>query len=456
MAASPRPAAANAPVPTAEQVSPADLMQFSLGDGGASRQVGAVLVLAAHPGASVADAKRLLAERIEAIPRFRQRLLQPAHGPGLPYWAETPAFDVRAHITEVPCPPPGDDRALFDLAAACLTVPLPADRPLWSATFVTGLTRGRTGLVIVMDHVIADGTAALAVLGRLTDPPAAGTSAVGSPAVASPAAGSSAAGSPAPGEAPGGDGTSALLSRFRAGLTELGGLRPPRLIAATSLNRPTGPRRRIDVVAADLAAVREFAHEHKGTVNDVVLAAVAGALRELLAARGEQLPEVVISVVVSARTGAAGGELGNQVGVMPVTVPTDGELGDRATRVAAITAERKSRTRGSSAALLVPAFLLLARVGLLRPFVNHQRFVNTFVTNLRGPDMPLCLGGRPVDAVIPLPLAVGNVTVTFGVLSYAGTLHVTLVSDPGRVPDAPRLALALGRELGELQGPRSR
>ena len=424
-----------------QRVSNADLMQFAVGEGGTSGQVGAVLILGPGPADSVADVKRLLADRIRLIPRLRQQLYRPPPARGRPYWADAPAFDALAHISEVACPPPGDDRALLDLAAARLTVPLPPGRPLWSATLVTGLTRGRTGLVIVADHAIADGIAGLTVLGTLADPPAAGPPAAGSPAVS---------------EAAGGHAAGARLPRIRAGLAELGGLRPPHRTARTSLNRPTGPRRRVDVVAADLAAVREFAHEHGGTVNDVVLAAVAEALRDMLAARGEQLREVTVSVLVSGRSGTSDGELGNQIGLMPVTVPTDGELGDRVARIAAITRQRKSPARGSSAALLVPAFLLLARTGLLRLFVNHQRFVNTFVTNLRGPAAPLSLGGRPVDAVILLPATTGNVPVSFGVLSYAGILRITILSDPAHVIDIGRLALALTRELEGVQGPQSR
>jgi hypothetical protein len=206
-------------------------------------------------------------------------------------------------------------------------------------------------------------------------------------------------------------------------------------------------------VTADLAAVRKFAHGHGGTVNDAVLAAVAGALRDMLAARGERLREVTVSVPVSARPRSSGGELGNQTGLMLVTVPTGGDLGDRVAQVAAITRQRKSQARGSSAAILVPAFLLLARWGLLRPFVNHQRLVNTFVTNLRGPDAPLAFGGRPVSAVIPIPATSGNVTVSFGALSYAGVLRVTLLSDPARVTDTGRLTLALAGELAAAQGP---
>ena len=162
----------------------------------------------------------------------------------------------------------------------------------------------------------------------------------------------------------------------------------------------------------------------------MVLAAVAGALRTLLAARGEQLDEVTITVPVAARRAATGGELGNQIGIMPVTVPATGDFGTRVTRTAAITRERKSRARGASAALFVPAFLLLARTGLLRWFASHQRVVQTFVTNLHGPENPLTFGGAVVRAIIPIPSTTGNVTVTFAAASYAGTLRITILSDP--------------------------
>jgi diacylglycerol O-acyltransferase / wax synthase len=431
-----------------DRVSPADLMQSALGGGGAVGRVGAVLVLDTGPGFSVAEALRLLGDRIRAVPRLRQRLRMAPPGCGRPFWADDPAFDVSAHVGQIRCPPPGDERALLDVAAAQLMRALPRDRPLWSAVFVTGLACGGTGLVVVMDHVLADGVAGLAMLGRLVDQFArrpddrAGEFPVPQPRLRALAADAWAErlrrlADPA-----------ASLRRFRKGLAELGD-RPPRGLPPTSLNKPTGPERRLDVVTADLATVRALGHAHGGTVNDVVLAAVAGALRALLASRGEDLPRVTVSVLVSARRAAAGagGELGNQVGVMPVTVPAYGDLGARVTRIAAITRERKSRAHGESAALLVPGFLLLARTGLLRWFVNHQRLVQTFVTNLRGPEERLTFAGVPVRAVISIPATTGNVPVTFGVLSYAGTLRITVLSDPGVLPDAPALAAALRAEL---------
>ena len=440
--------------PSLDRVSAADLMQFATGDGGAAGHIGAVLVLDAAPGFSVARARRVLAERIGAVPRLRQRLYRAPPGCGRPYWADDPAFDIDQHVRQVCCPPPGDERALLDLAAARLGEPLPRSRPLWSATFVTGLADGGTGLLVIMDHVLADGIAGLAVLGTLVDQVAetAGARADRFPAPA-PRAWELAADAwrgrlrrAGPAE-PGAPRQARGLRRIREGMAELGGVRPPRRLPATSLNRPVGPRRRLDVVAVDLAAIRDLGHAHGGTVNDVVLAAVAGALRTLLAARGQQLGEVTITVPVAARRAASGGELGNQIGIMPVTVPATGDFGSRVTRTAEITRERKSHARGASAALFVPAFLLLARTGLLHWFANHQRVVQTFVTNLRGPNDPLAFGGAAVRAIIPIPSTTGNVTVAFAASSYAGTLRITILSDPARMPDAPALAAALRHEL---------
>jgi hypothetical protein len=90
---------------------------------------------------------------------------------------------------------------------------------------------------------------------------------------------------------------------------------------------------------------------------------------------------------------------------------------------------------------------LLARTGLLHWFVTHQHAVQTFVTNLRGPEKPLTIDGAAVRAIIPVPSTTGNVTVTFAAVSYAGTLRITILSDPARMPDVSVLTAALHREL---------
>jgi diacylglycerol O-acyltransferase / wax synthase len=439
---------------TVDRASPGDLMQRATAAGPAPMNIGAVLVLGTGPGFPVAEARTRLGERIRAVPRLRQRLHRAPPGCGRPYWADDPRFDLDQHVRQVPCPAPGDERALLDIAAALLGAPLPWSRPLWMATFVTGLSGGGTGLVIVMDHVLADGIGGLAVLGRLVDGSPAAVPA-GPLAAAFPAPPPRAAALAADAWAARARGLAALPGRVRQarqGLAELGGTRLPGPFAPTSLNRPTGPSRRIDVVTADLAVVRDLGHACGGTVTDVILAAVTGALRGLLASRGETLDRVTVSVPVSGRPAGTGGELGNQVGVMPVTLPATGPLAARVAQTAVITRRRKRGAAGASAALLGPVFRLLAPTGLLRWYFRHQRRVHTFVTSLRGPAQPVTFAGAPVRAVIPLPNTTGNVPVTFGVLSCAGTLWISVVSDPAPLPDIGVLTAALRRELGQCAG----
>ena len=126
------------PVPL-DRASTADLMLLATDVGPAPMHVGAVLVLGTGPGFSVQEAQRLLGERVREVPRLRQRLRRAPPGCGRPFWADDPVFDLRHHVRQLPCPPPGDERALLDVAAAVTGEPLLRSRPLWSATFVTGL-----------------------------------------------------------------------------------------------------------------------------------------------------------------------------------------------------------------------------------------------------------------------------------------------------------------------------
>jgi hypothetical protein len=160
----------------------------------------------------------------------------------------------------------------------------------------------------------------------------------------------------------------------------------------------------------------------------------------------------VISVPVSARRSAGLADRGNAVGAMPVSVPTCGDARHCLRAVGTATRVRKSARRGSSIAVLVPVFGALARVGVFRWFIEHQRLVNTFVTNVRGPDRPVSFLGSRVLALVPLSVVPGNVTVAFTALSYAGVLVVTLVADPDRVPDLDLLARHLQAGFDELCG----
>lgn len=154
-----------------------------------------------------------------------------------------------------------------------------------------------------------------------------------------------------------------------------------------------------------------------------------------LASRGEYLPALVVSVPISARTEATTGDLGNQVGVMPVAVPLIGPLSERLAHVARTTAGQKGITRGSSAARVDPVFRALAALGVFGWAIDRQRLVNTFLTNLRGPAQPVTCPGSTIESIATITVTADNVTTAFAALSYAGTLTISIITDPDHVPD---------------------
>lgn len=440
-----------------DRVSSNDLTQLATDVGPVAMNVGALLVLAAD-GAAPQRLRATLAERVMAIPRMRQRLEPVPRGLGRPVWVDVTDFDPRIQIRSRSCPAPGDRAALLDLATSLVIEPLPRDRPLWRAAIVTGLADGGCALVVVLHHVLADGIGGLAMLATLADP------AGDSPPVSSAEGGSD--GHPGRPDRPARRpstrslaedrlaesrrslrATAKTLHRLGAARRELGHApAAPR----TSLNRATGPRRHVEVVDTDLAEIRSVAHRLGATVNDVLLVATTAAMLSILDQRGERVPALVVSVPISTRTSTTTDNLGNEVGVMPVTVPVTGALPDRLAQVAQATAARRGQARGSSAALIGPAFRALARLHVFGWFVDRQRLVNTFLTNLRGPGAPVSLAGAPIRAIVPITVTAGNVTVAFAALSYDGTLTVSVITDPDRVPEHRALALALDRHLAAL------
>jgi diacylglycerol O-acyltransferase len=437
--------------PWFERIGASDLQQLVTDVGPVPANVGGDLLLEPAATLDAQEAVRLLRARAAGIPRLRQRLLDTPPGGGRPVWVDDAAFDPARHVTLTACPPPGDDRALLDLAAGIVTEPMGRSAPLWRARVVSGLAGGGFALVFALHHVLADGLGGLAVLADLMDTgPAARATADLPP--------------PRPAPSPAQLRRDARDARIRAvrrvphavaslgpALAELGAGgsgRAPR----TSLNTPTGPRRRVAAVDLPLAPLQDAARANAGTVNDALLAAATSALSAVLRSRGEDPASLIVSVPVSARRQATTQELGNQVGVMAVRVPTHGSAAARIGQIAATTRAQKSSVRGASASLVAPAFRLVAAVGLFRWMIDHQRLVNAFLTSMRGPQQPLTLGGITVRRIVPVTLATGNVPVAFAALSYAGMITVAVIGDPDVVPDIGALAGIVGDELASLHG----
>ena len=458
-----------------ERVSPNDLTTLETDRGPAPMNIGAVLVLEGGSSVGVDAVRSVLAARVPRVRRLRQRLVRTPPGCGRPVWVDDAAFDVDRHVEEIRLsttsapqgdgPPlggldgavddlehpevrPSPSNDLLDLAAAAVCTGLPRDRPLWSARWITGLPDGDAALVLVVHHCLADGLGGLAVLGALADDgvePVDDTFPAAAPSVAALAREAWQSRLAAWRRLP------TMLHRTVSGTRELmGGPHRARLAGRSSLNHPTGALRRLSTATVSLQGLLDAAHGRGCTVNDLVLCAASGALRSVLQARGDGLTELVVSVPISSRRGATADRLGNEVGVVPLVLPLIGDREERLRRIAALTAARRGPEPGTSAAPLGVAFRALARVGLFQAFIDRQRLVHTFVTNVRGPASELSFAGHRVVGIVPAAVSPGNVGASFDVLSYAGRLVVTVVADPLVVPEHSSIAAAVQSELSRL------
>lgn len=415
--------------PGDERLSPLDASFLRVEERGAPMPIAALAVLdgtallTADGRLPAGTVQELVGRRIRDIPRLHQVIVRPRHRLRRPRWADAPGFDIGRHVRVRPLPQPADEDALLAVCRELDERPLATDRPLWEMWFLPGMPGGRLGLLLRMQHVVADGIAALALLTPLFDaaPPltAAGT----------------------PGAPPGRAGRwwtapAGLVQQLRAVARE--GRAP-----ALSINRPVGRRRALALVRADLAAAKEAAHRHGGTVNDVLLAAAAGGVRAVLAARGELSPDLVLKVSVPVSVRRPGQTGGNRTGVRIVPVPLgEADPAARLARIAAVTAAQRHRPP------YVPGGRLLQR--WTARTMHRQRLVNLWLSNLHGPPEPLRLGGARVLELFQLGAVQGNVALAVGALSYAGQLNLGVVADADVVPDLDLFAAGVADTLDRL------
>ena len=435
------------PIQHVDRVSAEDMMSLDADIGSAPMQVGAILMLSTEASEDPVSLLDALALRLGAVPRLRQRLVTVPFGCGRPIWADDSGFDPAHHLGAIACPAPGGEEAVLDMAAEMLVTPLSRDRPLWSAKLITGVSQDQAALVFVFHHVLTDGIGGLAVLEALAAAEDAGWDDRQEPEI--PYSARHLAIDAARSRFIALARLPAALRTAAAGASELRQTGKPRA-ARTSLNRPTGPQRTLAVLRCDMEAVKTAAHLQGATINDLILTAVSTALHRLLLGRGEYVEEFVISVLFSARRQTTVTYLGNRSGIIPVTVPAVGPTKRRLATVAATMMSVKQQPPGASAAIIGPISRIAAHLGAYRFFIDHQRLVHTFVTNLRGPEHALVIAGRPVTGIIPLGAISGNVTVAFAVLSYAGALTITTIADPETCPDLSRLSEELARALHAL------
>jgi WS/DGAT/MGAT family acyltransferase len=431
---------------------------------------GVVLFQAPESGFDLDRLTRLIETRIGLVPRYRQKVKWVPGRIANPVWIDDEDFDVHFHVRRSALPRPGSDDQLRELVARIMSRPLDRNRPLWEMYLVEGLSDGRFAILSKTHHAMVDGAGALdigQVILDLTPQPRAVQTEPWSPRpepsdtdlitealsemVRSPAAAIDAVRT-------GADDVRETAERFgrrAAGLAAaaLTMARPP---AHNPLNRPIGEARRYGMAQARLADLKAIRKAHGGTINDVVLTVVAGALREWMQTRGESVTsatQVRALVPTSVRDGGEG--TGNHIAAFLVDLPV-GE--PRAVvRLHRVTFEMDQL---KSTGQMVGAQALVGVAGFAPPTLHSlgaraandlsRRMFNLVVTNVPGPQLPLYADGALMLAAHPVvPLAKGQ-ALSIGVTSYNGGMFFGLNADRDAMADVDVLAQCISTAIEEL------
>jgi diacylglycerol O-acyltransferase len=449
--------------------------------------VGSVCVLDPSTAPEPLTLERLtqvIESRLHLIPPFRRRLVTVPFGLDQPYWIEDPDFDLEFHVRELALPAPGDDKQLAEQAARLHARPLDRRRPLWEIYLIHGLQGGRVAIYSKVHHSAIDGVSGNDILTALLDLTPEGRPDDNPPPWECDEAPSSAemllrsavaltlqplraarfsygllrslpalAASPARPALPVID---RLLGRDRNVLLSVTGLRAP----ATPFNRSIGPHRRWAFRSVPFESVRAVKNAGGVTVNDVVMAMCAGALRRWLIDR-DALPAspLIAGVPVSVRTDEQKGTHGNRVSSMIAPLPT--HLADPRDRLRAAHESMRAAKEQHGA---LPADLLAdvtqfampalagqaARLSARLRLVERISPFNLIVSNVPGPNIPLYYAGARLLSYLPLSAIADGQGLNITVISYGGQMHFGLIADRDLVPDLDDLAQALETELDEL------
>jgi diacylglycerol O-acyltransferase / wax synthase len=471
-----------------QQLTGLDAAFLALDSPTAYGHVGSVCVLdppASGEALTLDRLTELIESRLHLIPPFRRRLVEVPFGLDNPYWIEDPDFDIEFHVRELALPAPGDDRQLAVQAARLHARPLDRRRPLWEAYLIHGLQGGRQALYTKVHHAAIDGVSGNDLLAALMDtspqppqgtepdswrpeaePPTSrllarsavslGTNPVRAARVSTEIVRSLPAvmRSPARPWLP-------LIDRFvfRRGRGVI--LSAPPLIApATPFNKNIGPHRRWAFGSVPLAQVKAIKNAAGVTVNDVVMALCAGALRTWLQ-KHDALPDgpLLASVPVSIRTEEQKGAHGNRVSSIIAPLPT--HLADPAARLeAAHEAMRAAKEQHNAlpaelltdiAQFSVPALANQAsRLATRLRLLERVPPFNLFVSNVPGPNVDLYLCGARLDGVYPLSAIADGQGLNVTVLGSNGKLNFGALADRDLVPDVDLIIDALKDEVAAL------
>jgi diacylglycerol O-acyltransferase len=432
----------------------------------AHMHVGAVLIFEGPPPA-YEDFLSHVDSRLHLVPRFRHKLAFPPIETGRPFWIDDPHFHLAYHVRHSALPSPGSEEQLRNIAGRVFSQALDRSKPLWELWLVQGLERNRFALVTKTHHALVDGVAGVDIATVLFD-----LKPVPEPIepdrewVPKP--------SPSPAE---------LAARGAAELAETpfkftlrAATRPARTTRRVveagealaevawnftspapdvPLNTEIGSHRRFAWARAELDDFKRIKNTLGGTVNDVVLTVVSGALRSWLRSRGVKTEglELRALVPVSIRAEDERGKLGNRIaamrGPLPVYIEDPGKRLD-AVRQAMDGLKESKQALGAEVISRFNDFApptLLAQASRIN---FSTRLFNLIVTNVPGPQIPLYVLGRELQDVFPVAFLPENHALAIAIMSYNGGTDFGLLGDYDAMDDIEMLATGLTESLGEL------
>ena len=410
--------------------------------------------------------QRVVEARIHLAPRLRQRVLPVPGNLGRPVWVDDDRFDLDFHLRRSAVPSPGGRLQLERSVGRVLSRPLDRSKPLWELYVFEGLDEGRTGVLLKLHHALADGIGSMLIGSALFDlePDASLGSSPKAPwrpdaiprredliraaieEMASHPVEALARTARAPQRA------IDTVVRTLSGAMALAGMG---LTPRGPFDGPTGPARRFATADAPFERLRTIKRALGGTINDVVLTAVAIGLHELLASRGESTKgrSLRVMVPVSVRSKAETGDVGNRVAPAFVEIPI-GRISPRSrlAKVRRATEELKSSSMAVSADAIIGlgAFAPPALHAMAARVVSRGRWFNLVVSNIPAPQMPLYLAGARLVANHPaMPLGEHG-GLSIGCTSLGGTMAFGLTADWDTLKDIDILARGIERGIDDL------
>lgn len=417
----------------------------------------------------LAEVRDLVESRLTLIPRYHKRLMFVQFDQGRPVWIDDDQFDIGYHVRLTALPRPGSWEQLVALTQTIEEQLLDRERPLWELWFVEGLEDGKVALIQKTHHALVDGVSGVDVATMLLDM---------SPEYM-PVEPPEWVPEPAP------TASELLVETLRERITEPAeimrtvrrAMRGPRVAARrakqlarslstfverdavaprTSLNTSlTGRHRRLATARVPLDDVKRIRRSYGGTVNDIVLSGVSGALARLLRSRGEEVDDMSLRVLcpVSVRDDTERNTLGNKVSAMFITLPIG--ISNPAERLDAIHANTKylkerEQAVGADFLLGLTTYAAPTLMNLAARVVHRQPFINLIVTNVPGPQVPLYLMGARMLEAFPIVPLTRNLSVVVGILSYDGVLYFGLYGDRDACSDIEVLAAALDDSFAEM------